>query len=327
MIEIEQLQKWYHWYTGPLFVDNILSDTTESMNNLLWSSHYSFAFLWIPKAACSTLRSLFWNIHKHLHHFCQKKTFEQQYPNTTHHTVHHLIEFQHPSSNHTHVFCLIRHPFHRLISVFLDKHVLQQDSRYLSCFNYRRFQLFLYMKHLPYTFRSYLLYLNEYKCIDVHDLCQWKQIPFHHLFSLQKWASLITVDIDTIQTQWSFLYEKRNIYHRGRWTHPRNTTIHLDLHVLTCHLENDLTHFLHTHGVSPIPSIPHLRKTPKQHLSDQKDVADWTVAQLWEFKNSQGQFPSVESFISTTEPLLTNVCQDDLRFFSFYFQQPLSSYL
>jgi len=98
-----------------------------------------------------------------------------------------------------HMVVIVRNPVDRLISTFFDKHVMKRQWRYLTLHHYRKFRVWMDTHALPHTFSTYLLFLREHHCVDIHDFPMMHQMPFHlfpgadteiHAFSMEdpQWA-------------------------------------------------------------------------------------------------------------------------------------------
>lgn len=147
----------------------------EFMPNCLYSPRLQIMWVWFPKCACSMLRTLFLEIHRILN-----PSFDIQYPDLDIHKLHRKRRFRYINQEITpvkHVFLLMRHPFKRLVSTFLDKHVLQRQWHYTCRHQYRRFRMYLDIHNLPHTFDTFVSFLQKYGHIDIHDCPQVYQVP------------------------------------------------------------------------------------------------------------------------------------------------------
>lgn len=150
------------------------------MPNVLFSRQSRLAIVWVPKCACSTMRWLYleWqrrvnpcafaisHVGISLHELHLKKSFQ--------------FGFYHPDYHvppDVHVLVVVRHPFRRFLSHFVQKYVLERDVKFMSTVSVRRMRLQLDALNAPITMRTVLTYMREYGCLDIHDAPFTCQIP------------------------------------------------------------------------------------------------------------------------------------------------------
>lgn len=145
---------------------------TGLMNNRLFSRILNIMWVWVPKSMCSTVRTVWIDLHKILNPF-----IELEAPNMCIHKLHEMQRFQMKEGDKvSDVIVIIRDPIDRFISTFLDKHVRMRQWHYTDTHNYRIFRIFLDVHCLEHTIASFLMFIESHGHIDVHDLPQAVQI-------------------------------------------------------------------------------------------------------------------------------------------------------
>jgi len=170
------------------------------MSNILYSPISKWILVWIPKCACSSLRQFFlkWQrqvnpwaftlTHTELsyHHIYRKRTYQYGY----HFPNYNINKGEEPT-----LTIVIRHPFRRFMSYFIQKHVIQKDIKIFREFSMRLFRLELDSTNKKFTMRTLLRYLNQNGCIDIHDCPFVCQIPKSFIpFLINKNAHVLDSD-------------------------------------------------------------------------------------------------------------------------------------
>jgi hypothetical protein len=169
-------------------------DETEryviGMPNVLYSNGSKFAFVWVPKCACSSVRQFFMNWQTKLNPY-----FEKAYGTITYHDLHKRKTFQVDAEKLQqleHTFVFFRHPVHRFVSNFYNKHVLQKDSKYFYNSNYQKFRCWMEMKNKSYTLHTLLEYIYEFGNLDIHDT------PFYQGCLFPEWLNSVSINKNNI---------------------------------------------------------------------------------------------------------------------------------
>jgi len=150
------------------------------MPNVLFSRQSRLAIVWIPKCACSTMRWLYLEWQRRVN----PCAFQISHVGISFHELHLKKSFQfgfyHPDycvPPNVHVLVVVRHPFRRFLSHFLQKYVLERDVKFMSTVNVRRMRMVMDAANEPITMRTVLMYMQEHGCLDIHDAPFTCQIP------------------------------------------------------------------------------------------------------------------------------------------------------
>lgn len=151
----------------------------ECMRNALYSPRLQTLFIWFPKCMCTTIRTLFLHMHFVLNPYLLTEQFSEG--NQDVHRLHRRRRFWYVDPVRTpvqNIFVVVRRPMDRLVSTFLDKHVLQRQWHYLNLHTYRKFRYWLDIHSLPHTLPHYIRFIHDYHFLDIHDAPLVAQMPF-----------------------------------------------------------------------------------------------------------------------------------------------------
>lgn len=151
----------------------------ECMRNVLYSPRLQALFIWFPKCMCTTIRTLFLQMHFVLNPYLLTEQFGEGVQDV--HRLHRRRRFWYADPVRTpvqQIFVVVRCPMDRLFSTFFDKHILQRQWHYLNLHTYRKFRCWLDVRSLPHTLHHYIRFIHEYHFLDIHDAPIVAQMPF-----------------------------------------------------------------------------------------------------------------------------------------------------
>jgi hypothetical protein len=99
------------------------------LRNIIVNKEHSYAIMWFPKSACTTIGNIFCNINNIKIHSNNKKNLTFYRPK---------YRFN-PYLQGIHFIAFARNPYHRFLSTFIEKHVYQEDIMYLNLPGYKNF--------------------------------------------------------------------------------------------------------------------------------------------------------------------------------------------
>jgi hypothetical protein len=124
--------------------------------NVIVNKEKQYGFIWFSKCACTTITHVFCELNKiKLADVQKRRSLNFNIPNK-HHFNNYLqnIDF----------LSFYRNPYHRFISIFIDKHVYKSDSIYVTLDGYKKY-IEIYKKDTLYNLIQYLLndgYISEH---------------------------------------------------------------------------------------------------------------------------------------------------------------------
>ena len=115
-----------HGIYGNLISINVY---TYFMRNIIVNKEKMYAILWFPKCACSSIGTM----------FCQANDIKIHNDNMKNLTYYRPKYRYNPYLQGFDFIVFGRNPYHRFVSSFIDKHVLQDDIQYLNLPGYKNF--------------------------------------------------------------------------------------------------------------------------------------------------------------------------------------------